>query len=433
MFFECFIEIGTVDTQEATNLGFDLTIVMNRFKAMDRRMAEFLLDGQGYLGGSYRSPELTGTFRVSEGQVRAERFMRMRQAVDLTDPMVMALIDTTLVLEQRLFERAQNPFMQNLRMDAEIGIGPNFWMRSQALEVELAGTLDVQMDRALGDLIAFGTLSLARGKYRYVSVRYRARGTVPWGDYLLWLGNGPGGLPDEWTGPVRLDAIRATGVWHTIVAPVGGTFSVESLALEVSSAGEQGDIRIDTIRLSARKPHLQVGDILEVSQGWAAARLPREQAKAVDLSAVANTDPQACVRDLRLASWLPAGEVTVCGVPFILAESERGLILTTGTSMDPPSLPIGTAAREAYLLLGARLPHYDLTGYLRERPVESFFDPERFVFRVEYEDVLQETYARAWKAIAGFRGDDARAIFAWLRTIAERAIVSEAGPNFASY
>jgi len=161
--------LGAIDTQEPTNLGFDLTIVMNRFKAMDRRMAEFLLDGQGHLGGSYRSPELTGTFRISEGQVRAERFMRMRQAVDLTDPMVTALIDTTLVLEQRLFERAQNPFMQNLRMDAEIGIGPNFWMRSQALEVELAGTLDVQMDRARGDLIAFGTLNLARGKYRYVS------------------------------------------------------------------------------------------------------------------------------------------------------------------------------------------------------------------------------------------------------------------------
>ena len=161
--------LGAIDTQEPTNFGFDLTIVMNRFKAMDRRMAEFLLDGQGHLGGSYRSPELTGTFRISEGQVRAERFMRMRQAVDLTDPMVTALIDTTLVLEQRLFERAQNPFMQNLRMDAEIGIGPNFWMRSQALEVELAGTLDVQMDRARGDLIAFGTLSLARGKYRYVS------------------------------------------------------------------------------------------------------------------------------------------------------------------------------------------------------------------------------------------------------------------------
>ncbi|MBT8477423.1 MAG: translocation/assembly module TamB [Gemmatimonadetes bacterium] len=160
---------GAIDTREPTNLGLDLTITMNRLRAMNRRMAEFLLDGEGHLGGSYRTPELTGAFRISEGQVRAERFMRMRQAVDLTDPMVTALIDTTLVMEQRLFERAQNPFMQNLRMDAAISIGPDFWLRSRALEVELAGTLDVQMDRAQGDLVAFGALNLARGKYRYVS------------------------------------------------------------------------------------------------------------------------------------------------------------------------------------------------------------------------------------------------------------------------
>ena len=160
---------GEIDTREPTDLGFDLTILMNRFRAMDRRMATFLLDGEGHLGGSYRSPALTGAFRISEGQVRAGRFMRRRQAVDLTDPMVTALIDTTLVMEQRLFEKAQNPFMQNLRMDSEISFGPNFWLRSEALEVELAGRLDVQMDRAQGDLIAFGTLNLPRGKYRYVS------------------------------------------------------------------------------------------------------------------------------------------------------------------------------------------------------------------------------------------------------------------------
>ncbi len=160
---------GSIDTREPTNLGFDVTILMNRFRAMDRRLASVLLDGEGHLGGAYRSPELTGAFRISEGQVRAERLMRRRQAVDLTDPMVAALIDTTLAVEQRLLERAQNPFMQNLRMDADITVGPNFWLRSEALEVELAGTLNVRMDRAQGDMVAFGTLNLPRGKYRYVS------------------------------------------------------------------------------------------------------------------------------------------------------------------------------------------------------------------------------------------------------------------------
>jgi hypothetical protein len=160
---------GSFDTSEPTDLGFDLTIVMNRLRAMDRRMASFLLNGEGRLGGSYRSPELTGAWRISDGQVRAERFMRLQQAVDLTDPAISALIDTTLVMEQRLFERAQNPFMSNLRMNADITMGPNFWFRSQALEVELAGTLNVRMDRAQQDLVAFGSLNLTRGKYRYVS------------------------------------------------------------------------------------------------------------------------------------------------------------------------------------------------------------------------------------------------------------------------
>ena len=160
---------GSVDTADPTDLGFDLTIVMSRLRAMDRRLARFLIDGEGHLEGSYRAPSLTGAWRLSEGEIRAERFMRMRRAVDLTDPSVSALIDTTLVTEQRLFERAQNPFMQNLRMDADITIGPNFWLRSEALEVELAGTVNVQMDRARQDLFGFGTLNLPRGKYRYVS------------------------------------------------------------------------------------------------------------------------------------------------------------------------------------------------------------------------------------------------------------------------
>lgn len=160
---------GSVDTSQPTDLGFDLTLVMSRLRPMDRRMARFILDGEGHLAGSYRSPDLTGSFRVSEGQIRAERFLRMRQAVDLTDPGVAALIDTTLVMERRLFERAQNPFMQNLRMNADFTVGPDFWLRSEALEVELSGTLNVQMDRAQQDLLAFGTLNLARGKYRYVS------------------------------------------------------------------------------------------------------------------------------------------------------------------------------------------------------------------------------------------------------------------------
>ena len=134
---------------------------------MDRRLASFRIDGDGELNGSFTRPELTGRFRFSEGDIRADRFLRQRQAVDLSDPAVYALIDTTLVVEQRLFETTRNPFTENLRMDTEITVGPDLWLRSDAIEVELSGTLDVDMDQQSSELIAFGTLRLPRGSFRY--------------------------------------------------------------------------------------------------------------------------------------------------------------------------------------------------------------------------------------------------------------------------
>lgn len=43
--------------------------------------------------------------------------------------------------------------------------------------------------------------------------------------------------------------------------------------------------------------------------------------------------------------------------------------------------------------------------------------------KVSPEDVLQEAYARAWKSIAGLRGQDERAVRGWFKTIAEHVIL----------
>jgi autotransporter translocation and assembly factor TamB len=89
--------------------------------------------------------------------------------VDLTDPSVYALLDTVIVRDQRILGRIENPFMQNLKLDMNLAVGPDFWLRSSALDVELAGAIELHMDRAAGDLTALGTLNLPRGKFRYVS------------------------------------------------------------------------------------------------------------------------------------------------------------------------------------------------------------------------------------------------------------------------
>ncbi len=48
---------------------------------------------------------------------------------------------------------------------------------------------------------------------------------------------------------------------------------------------------------------------------------------------------------------------------------------------------------------------------------------------VELEDVLQETYTRAWKSISGFRGTDANALLRWLKGITEHVVVDFASQH----
>lgn len=47
--------------------------------------------------------------------------------------------------------------------------------------------------------------------------------------------------------------------------------------------------------------------------------------------------------------------------------------------------------------------------------------------RIDFEDVLQDTCARAWKSIGGFRGLDSGAFLRWLKGIAEHVILDGIG------
>lgn len=158
---------GSVDVASPTNPAFDLEVRARRLRVADRRRATMLADGRGRLGGTYRRPTVEGEFRLSDGSVRVEDFLRQDETVDLTDPELLALVDTTSLAERRLLARIQNPFLQNLRADLTLQIGPDLWLRARNLDVELAGEVDLRMDRAQADVTVFGSVRLVRGNYRW--------------------------------------------------------------------------------------------------------------------------------------------------------------------------------------------------------------------------------------------------------------------------
>lgn len=159
---------GQLDLSTLSDPAFDLDIEARRLHAIARRDIDLAIGGTGNLAGRYSAPRLTGRFRLSDGDIRQDEFLRERQVLDLSDPQFYSLLDSAAVRERGLLDRFRNRFMDNLQIDVDLDLGPNLWLRSPILNVEmLAEGLDVTMDRARDELLIVGGVELARGTYQF--------------------------------------------------------------------------------------------------------------------------------------------------------------------------------------------------------------------------------------------------------------------------
>ncbi len=221
-------------------------------------------------------------------------------------------------------------------------------------------------------------------RFRYAAIRYRARNTEPWGDYFVWLGSGEGGMPGESATLLPLAALKADDGWHVAIVALKDKFRATHMATEVSSAGERGEVWLDTIRFSVRRPLLEPRDLLPVAGGWRETKLANLSFKPVDLAGQADATAQEAMRACGLKSWLPAGQVTVRGIPFLLPTGGQCLVSTPEDIDTTVGVAVGESGTEAYLLLAARLPAANGSRMGDPAPLEAVAAPERLVLQVEY-------------------------------------------------
>lgn len=254
---------GSVDLAELSDPAFDLRLTARRLHAVDRRAMSFLLSGEATLAGSYREPVLTGEARIFNGDVRQEEFLRSQEIIDLTDPEVFGLIDTTVVAERRLFERVQNPFMRNLRLDLDLDVGPDLWLRSAVMDVEILGEdLDVRMDRAEESLVAFGTVRLVRGTYVFQPVpQYRQQLRIT-GGTIEFVGE-PGLNPNlQITAEYRTRTEQGT---VTIRVGIGGTMRQTEISLTSDPPMAESD---QLCFLALGSPCAAAADVANAQRIW---------------------------------------------------------------------------------------------------------------------------------------------------------------------
>ncbi len=217
---------GVVDLNPYSDPGFDLDVTANGLRAVARRDIEGMVTGSAHLGGSFQKPIISGGLTVDEGTLFIDEFVRSAEVLDLTDPLLREVFDTTFSGAGAQNDES-SPFVRNLLADVSLTMVRNTWLRSQRLNqsmnVELSGTLDMTFDRQARTVAMLGELQAVRGTYTTLGRNFSVEeGTV------RFVGT-PGVNPDlDFTADFRVP--RPEGPLD-IVANVSGDLLQPSLRL----------------------------------------------------------------------------------------------------------------------------------------------------------------------------------------------------------
>ena len=177
---------------------------------------------------------MSGNLLVDEGTLFVEEFQRAAEIVDLSDPSFYEEISSE-IQNRGIHHLGQNPFLRNIRMEnLTLAVQRNSWIRSDRMDVELDGELQVLYDRLTQDLRMVGTLQAVRGSYGAFGRQFQVDGGT-----LRFLGT-PGINPDlniQASNGVR----SAQGDRLTITAGVTGTLVSPRIGLTSDQSGVTED------------------------------------------------------------------------------------------------------------------------------------------------------------------------------------------------
>lgn len=233
----------------------------------------------------------------------------------------------------------------------------------------------------------------------YVTIRYRAQGVQPWGDYFVWVGSESGGQPKESATLLSGAQIRADGRWHIETLPVEKRlFPIKEIAVQLQASRQDAWAEIDYVMLSSRRPLLPIRDLISFETEWHGLRADRHRFVCVSLAGTCNASGAEIAPRLGIKGWFGERRVTVEGVPFELPTDGKDVVVLPRGSHEPLAVPVEQRADELFLLLGTRLPAEDWSGGLGAVPMRSFSQPGRFRIAVDYADGVTDWHfpARAF-------------------------------------
>ena len=158
---------GYVRLDRLTKPVLDLNIAATEFKALDLKgYLAVTASGRLTLAGPVFGATLTGRGTVTSGVLHFADLVNKR-VVNLDEPWVQDLIDTSLIRVQRLGPEFESVFLDSLRIQGlQLAMGSDVWLRSTEANIQLTGAVTVNKVR--DNYLLSGTLQAPRGTYRLI-------------------------------------------------------------------------------------------------------------------------------------------------------------------------------------------------------------------------------------------------------------------------
>lgn len=153
--------------------AFDLHLVADNAEVLDNDRGKLDADVGVSMTGPFDNAYIAGMVRIRQGVGYLPESAH-KNLVNAGDPAVFAVMDTSIAYDRELFPTS-SALLTNLRIDVDVSVSRNTWLRRRDANVEVFTEEPVRVHREADALALTGVVSTDRGEYRFLSKRFQVK------------------------------------------------------------------------------------------------------------------------------------------------------------------------------------------------------------------------------------------------------------------
>jgi translocation and assembly module TamB len=167
--------MGGLGLGALTAPSFDLKLQTQTAQVLNNHRGELRVSANLAMTGPFKDAHVTGDVRIREGFLYIPPSDN-KNLVGQGDPAIFNVLDTAIMASRELFP-SQSPLLANLRMDVNLRVDRDVFVRSLEANVEVYsdGDLGVHVNRAKETLVLDGVLLSERGEYTFMTRRFEIK------------------------------------------------------------------------------------------------------------------------------------------------------------------------------------------------------------------------------------------------------------------